>query len=182
MITSKIKRRIVGKGCGAVFSPVDFLDIGSRASVDQTLSRLAAQGIIRRLTRGLYDYPKVSDRFGQLSPSLDDVAHAVARKDNQVRQVSASQVRNFARALGNLAKIDPLDARMIARFIAFRPEAGRRLFAEILRKLNTLTTKRRQLVMIKKRLSCQIKQRGSEELENLDQAHMALLINQICYA
>ena len=94
MITSKIKKRIVGKGRGAVFSPVDFLGIGSRASVDQTLSRLADQGVIRRLTRELYDYPKVSDRFGQLSPSLDDVAHAVARKDNQVLQVSPAWAAN----------------------------------------------------------------------------------------
>ena len=94
MITSEIKRRIVGKGCGAVFAPVDFLDIGSRASVDQTLSRLTAQGFIRRLTRGLYDYPKVSDQFGPLSPSLDDVAHAIARKDNQVLQISPAWAAN----------------------------------------------------------------------------------------
>ena len=94
MITSKIKKRIIGKGRGAVFAPVDFLGIGSRASVDQTLSRLADQGVIRRLTRGLYDYPKLSDRFGQLSPSLDDVAHAVARKDNQVLQVSPARAAN----------------------------------------------------------------------------------------
>ena len=94
MITSEIKRRIVEKGCGAVFSPVDFLDIGSRASVDQTLSRLTGQGVIRRLVRGLYDYPKINDRFGQLSPSLDDVAHAVARKDNQVLQISPARAAN----------------------------------------------------------------------------------------
>ena len=94
MITAKIKNRIVGKRRGAVFTPVDFLGIGSRASVDQTLSRLADQGVIRRLTRGLYDYPKLSDRFGKLSPSLDDVAHAVARKDNQVLQVSPARAAN----------------------------------------------------------------------------------------
>jgi len=96
-----------------------------------------------------------------------------------VRQVSAAHVRNFAKSLGNLAKTDPLDARMITRFIAFRPEAGRRLPAEILRKLNALVTKRRQLVEMKKRLSCQIKQRGSSELDSLDKAHMALLTGQL---
>ncbi len=96
-----------------------------------------------------------------------------------VRQVSASHVRSFARSLGNLAKTDPLDAHMIARFIAFRPEAGRRLPRQILRKLNVLTTKRRQLVEMKKRLLCQIKQRYSKEISDLDQAHMELLIDQI---
>lgn len=94
MITSKIKRRIIGKGRGAIFAPSDFLDIGSRASVDQALSRLADQGVIRRLTRGLYDYPKKSPRFGYLSPSADDIARAVARKDNQILQPSPAMAAN----------------------------------------------------------------------------------------
>lgn len=94
MITSKIKQRIIGKGRGAIFAPSDFLDIGSRASVDQALSRLADQGVIRRLTRGLYDYPKKSPRFGYLSPSAGDIAKAVARKDNQVLQPSPAMAAN----------------------------------------------------------------------------------------
>lgn len=94
MITSKIKQRIIGKGRGAIFAPSDFLDIGSRASVDQALSRLADQRVIRRLTRGLYDYPKKSLRFGYLSPSADDVAQAVARKDHQVLQPSPAMAAN----------------------------------------------------------------------------------------
>ncbi|MDD9727604.1 DUF6088 family protein [Roseovarius sp. SK2] len=94
MITAKIKQRIVGKGRGAIFAPSDFLDIGSRASVDQALSRLADQGVIRRLTRGLYDYPTHSTRFGLLAPSADDIARAVARKDNQVLQPSPAMAAN----------------------------------------------------------------------------------------
>ena len=80
MITSSIRQRIIGKGRGAIFAPTDFLDIGSRASLDQALSRLADQGMIRRLTRGLYDYPRKSARLGLLSPSADDIAKAIARK------------------------------------------------------------------------------------------------------
>lgn len=94
MITSKVKQRITRKGRGALFAPADFLDIGSRDSVDQALSRLADQGVIRRLTRGLYDYPKQSSRFGILSPSADDIARAVARKDNQVLQPSPAMAAN----------------------------------------------------------------------------------------
>ena len=94
MIASKIKQRIIGKGRGAIVAPSDFLDIGSRASVDQALSRLADQGVIRRLTRGLYDYPKKSPRFGYLSPSADDIAKAVARKDNQILQPSPAMAAN----------------------------------------------------------------------------------------
>jgi len=94
MITSKIKQRILGKGRGAIFAPTDFLDIGPRASVDQALSRLADKGVIRRLTRGLYDYPKQSSRFGLLAPSADAIAKAVARKDNQVLQPSPAMAAN----------------------------------------------------------------------------------------
>lgn len=94
MITANIKQRILRKGRGAICAPTDFLDIGSRASVDQALSRLADQGVIRRLARGLYDYPKKSSRFGLLSPSADDIARAVARKDGQVLQPSPAMAAN----------------------------------------------------------------------------------------
>lgn len=94
MITSKILQRIKGKGRGAIFAPTDLLDLGSRASVDQALSRLADQGVIRRLTRGLYDYPKISPRFGMVQPSVDDVARAIARKDHHVLQVSPAAAAN----------------------------------------------------------------------------------------
>lgn len=94
MITSKILQRIKGKGRGAIFAPSDLLDLGSRASVDQTLSRLADQGVIRRLTRGLYDYPKISPRFGMVQPAVDDVARAIARKDHYVLLVSQAAAAN----------------------------------------------------------------------------------------
>lgn len=94
MIMSRILQRIKGKGRGAIFAPTDLLDLGSRASVDQALSRLADQGVIRRLTRGLYDYPKLSARFGTVYPQVDDVARAIARKDHHVLQVSPARAAN----------------------------------------------------------------------------------------
>lgn len=95
MTADKIKRRIGGKGRGAVFTPSDFFDLGSRAAVDQALSRLADQGVIRRLTRGVYDYPKLSPRLGALSPDTDVVARAIARKDRHVVQVSPARAANM---------------------------------------------------------------------------------------
>ncbi len=93
MAIDKIKHRIIGKGPGAVFTPADFLDLGSRASVDQTLSRLTDQGVIRRLARGIYDYPKTSPRLGRMSPDPDAVA--IARKDGRVVQVSPARAANM---------------------------------------------------------------------------------------
>ncbi|NOX73819.1 MAG: IS110 family transposase [Alphaproteobacteria bacterium] len=91
------------------------------------------------------------------------------------RQVSAAHVRAFARASGALAKTDPIDAKLIADFIAFRPDAGRKVPLEKLRKISALASKRRQLVDMKRRLSCQVKQRHMQGSEDLDGDLMMLL-------
>ena len=77
-IRNKIVRRIRGKGRGSVFTPKDFLDLGSRAAIDQSLSRLTTQSTIRRIGRGVYDFPRTHPRLGQLAPTPDDVAKAVS--------------------------------------------------------------------------------------------------------
>ncbi len=78
-IEDKIISRIYGWGRGKVFTPNDFLTLGSRLAVDKALSRLTAQKMIRRLGRGLYDYPKAHPELGVLSPSPTAVAEAVAK-------------------------------------------------------------------------------------------------------
>ncbi len=81
-ITDQIISRIKRKKPGWVFAPKDFLDIGSRAAVDQVLSRLVKQCMIRRLDRGIYDYPKQSKLLGILSPDPDNIARAMAVGDD----------------------------------------------------------------------------------------------------
>ena len=44
----------------------------------------------------------------------------------EARQLAPAQVKAFGRSRGTLAKTDRIDAELIARFMAFRPEAGRR--------------------------------------------------------
>src|SRR5690606_21017119 len=73
------------------------------------------------------------------------------------RQVPHAQVKAFAQSRGARAKTDRIDAELIARFFAFRPEAGRTLPAEKLRLLRALTSKRAQLVEMRKRLLAQIR-------------------------
>ncbi len=70
--------RIYGRGRGAVFTPKDFLDLGSRRAVDIALHRLTKQGTIRRIARGLYDYPKTSELIGVLAPTTEAIAKALA--------------------------------------------------------------------------------------------------------
>jgi len=94
-IESKILHRIIGKKKGWVFAPSHFHDLGNRAAVDQALSRLVRSGEIRRLARGLYDYPRKHPDFGNLPPSVDRVTTALAEKDNLKIQPSGAYAANL---------------------------------------------------------------------------------------
>src|SRR4051794_25407411 len=93
-IDSKLLARIRGRGRGAVLVPGDFLDLGSRQAVDVTLHRLAKKGTIRRLARGLYDYPKEHPVLGQLTPSANAIAQALARRDRTRIQPAGAYAAN----------------------------------------------------------------------------------------
>ncbi|MFL5386886.1 MAG: DUF6088 family protein [Longimicrobiaceae bacterium] len=93
-MTDKIMRRVRGKGRGSVWTPMDFLDNGSRASVDQALSRLVKQGLLRRLARGVYSYPRMSRRLGALTPSPDVIATALVNSRHCRIQVSGARAAN----------------------------------------------------------------------------------------
>src|SRR5436189_5230479 len=94
-IDSRILAHIHGRGRGSVFVPADFLDLGSREAVDLALHRLARKGTIRRLARGVYDFPKEHPVFGLLSPSADTVARALAGRDRTRLQPSGAYAANI---------------------------------------------------------------------------------------
>lgn len=74
------------------------------------------------------------------------VTELVEAGQRQVAVVNARQVRDFAKALGRLAKTDQIDAHVIARFAeAIKPEP--RPFKEAqTRRLESLLSRRRQLL------------------------------------
>ena len=73
---------------------MQFLDLGSRDGIDKALSRLVAKGKLRRIGRGLYEYPRLSDLLGVLSPDLDKVAAAMAGRDGARLQPSGAYAAN----------------------------------------------------------------------------------------
>jgi len=80
-IEDKIVSRIYGNGMGWAFSQADFADLGSRSAIDLALHRREKEGLIRRVLRGIYDYPRFSRVLEKpVSPDIDQVAHALARK------------------------------------------------------------------------------------------------------
>jgi len=93
-IDSRLLAAIHGRGRGSVFVPADFLDLGSREAIDIVLHRLARKGTIRRLARGVYDFPKQHPVLGPLSPSADAVARALAGRDRTRLQPAGAYAAN----------------------------------------------------------------------------------------
>lgn len=64
-------------------------------NIHQSLSGLARAGTIRRVCVGVYDYPRHSELLGFLSPDIDQVAQALARKFNWRIQPSGDTALNL---------------------------------------------------------------------------------------
>lgn len=95
-IVNKVLSRIRGRGRGWAFSVNDFISEFSRDQIDNALSDLLKQNKIRRVFRGLYDYPKYSELLkNYLSPDFDQVAQAMARKFNWRIQPSGDTALNL---------------------------------------------------------------------------------------
>jgi Family of unknown function (DUF6088) len=89
--------RVRGRGKW-VFTPKDFLGLGRRAAIDQALSRLVLRGKLRRIGRGLYDFPRQSKILKGAAPaSLDATVQAISRRD-RIRVMPNGIA--FANALG----------------------------------------------------------------------------------
>lgn len=82
-IADKIMQRVSVHDSGRwVCTPRDFLDLGTRAAVDQGLSRLAKSGQLRRVGHGLYDKPRISKLLKRPVPvDLNSAITALARRD-----------------------------------------------------------------------------------------------------
>lgn len=79
----QIFKRIEHFDRGKAFSAKDFLDIASRTTIDVALAKLAMEGKIRRIRRGLYDTPKFNAALGgKLSPDIDEATRAIARRQH----------------------------------------------------------------------------------------------------
>src|SRR5258708_18744728 len=93
--TNAILKRIRAKHRGWVFTPRQFAHLGTRAAVDQALSRLQRTGQIRRLARGVYEFPKVHPKIGVLSPSPEAIAKAMAERTGSRISISGAKAANL---------------------------------------------------------------------------------------
>lgn len=92
----KVLSKIYGNGKGYAFSSMDFIRDFPRDNIDKALSDLVQKDKIRRVARGIYDYPKYSKLLQQnLTPDMEQVAHAYARKFNWQIEVSGDTALNI---------------------------------------------------------------------------------------
>lgn len=94
-VDALIRKAISRAKDGKIFSAADFSEVGNRAAVDKVLSRLATQGTLRRLARGLYDVPQEHAILGPLLPTANNVANALASKLKLRLQPTGSYAANL---------------------------------------------------------------------------------------
>ncbi len=94
-VDARILKRMRRKGPGAVATPADFLDLASRSAVGTSLSRLVDRGDLRRVSRGVYAYPRQSKLLGELAPSPQAVAKALARRGGERLLPIGAQAANL---------------------------------------------------------------------------------------
>lgn len=91
-----IRKRVLRVQRGEPFTNTRFLKLGSRASVDKTLSRLVGEGITQRIARGVFMRPKESRFIGNVMPDVSKIIEVMARDHGETIQVhGAEAARRF---------------------------------------------------------------------------------------
>jgi hypothetical protein len=135
-LKSEIRARMAKQAPFGVWTPTDFLDLSSRDAVDQALSRLTTAAEIRRITRGLYDLPRLNTLTGKsTNPDPRRVIDALARRDQARMLVDGLTAANDLGlsdavpakiAVHTDARLRPI--KLGAQTIIFKPTAPSRLY------------------------------------------------------
>jgi hypothetical protein len=92
----QIRMRVKALPLGEPFTTASLLELGTRATVDQTLHRLARSGHITSVSRGVYVRPRTSRYVGSVMPEPYKVAEAIAHSTGATLQVhGAEAARQF---------------------------------------------------------------------------------------
>ena len=79
-ITTRVQSKISSLSNGVVFASNSFRFVdANQNSVDKELSKLNADGVIKRFRKGIYYKPQKSSLFGDVLPNPSAVAQAIAK-------------------------------------------------------------------------------------------------------
>jgi hypothetical protein len=136
-IEEKILAQIKALPEGELLLPADFSDLGSSEAVRLSLFRLEKAGIIIRVAQGVYVRPKFSKLIGQLTPSAEEVAEAIAKRD-RIRTVPTGSYALNALGLSTqipmnivlLTDGSPREIKVGKRTIKFKKTTPKNLLAK----------------------------------------------------
>lgn len=93
-IKSTIFKRLEESPDNTVFFLNDFSELGSTETVRKVMLQARLQGLITHLCHGIYLKPMRS-RFGEVPPSLEDIAEAIAERDHVEIMPTGSTAANI---------------------------------------------------------------------------------------
>ena len=96
-VTEQIRAKVERLPIGQPVTSKEFMAYGSRAAVDQALSRLVRGGVLSRPARGIYMRPKRNPFVGEVPPEPMKMAEAIAQESGGVVQMHGAEA---ARRLG----------------------------------------------------------------------------------
>jgi hypothetical protein len=81
-INSQIEVKVKRAKSGAIFLPSDFKDLGTSTAIRKALSRLVEQKVLVRMGQGIYATPIHDKVFGDVLPSMEEIAVTLAKKEH----------------------------------------------------------------------------------------------------
>lgn len=153
------------------------LDIAARPRAEQWVATHDEEGIAALVARLQALRPALVVLEATGGRELP-VAAALAEAGLPVAVVNPRQVRDFARAVGQLAKTDALDAQLLARFAEVVRPAPRPLPDAQAQELSALLARRRQLVAMRT-AECNRLDTALSAVRPRSQAHIAWLEREL---
>lgn len=80
-INSQIEGRVKRAKPGCIFLPSDFKDLGTSTAIRKALSRLVEQKALVRMGQGIYVTVVHDKVFGEVLPSIEEIATTLAKKE-----------------------------------------------------------------------------------------------------
>jgi hypothetical protein len=80
-IELQVLNRVKKAGRGMLFFTESFVSYGSAEAIKKALQRLTNSGELDRVAPGIYVRPVIDNVIGKVSPSIEDIAKAIAKRD-----------------------------------------------------------------------------------------------------
>ncbi|MBG6062893.1 hypothetical protein IWX83_002696 [Flavobacterium sp. CG_9.1] len=78
---NQVELKIKKSSKGKIFFADDFVKFGSSENIRKVLSRLEKDGLLERLSHGIYLLPKKDELLGTLYPTTEEIAIEIAKRD-----------------------------------------------------------------------------------------------------